>query len=489
MFFPLPLTPFEEYMLLDDQPAYPMSCFFMLKLQGRLNTAVFQSALQKILEHHPLLTCSVQEVKGEFFWKYIDTPLAVTRLAMDEERQFPPTKGIDLFREPALKVSVCNENIDPATAVLEGQTNIVFEVHHSACDAAGIVRFAEDVLCNYAFQRGFTDTQREAVEPGLLVRRGIFGKPRNSILRTLPKQFFGIFRAWTFLMNRVVPLTPVPIAQLSATYPRRLHVRQNTVIPAQAGIQTEEFNPDSLDPCLRRGDGKIEHANGVATYPAILHRDLTATETQEIQRRAKQLGITINDLFLCSTFEAMKNWQEQYHVTYRQSGHLRIAVPTNLRTAVDARMPAANIVSMVFLDRRPENIQSTETFYQGVHREMQHIKRCHLGWAFIHGLTVYRSVFGSFRKMMRPDRCWATATVTNLGRLFAAIPLPNREGYIQIDESLELTGIEASPPVRSQTAIGVCVMTHADRMTINLHYDSSLLTRSDAQTLLDNVVP
>jgi hypothetical protein len=35
-----------------------------------------------------------------------------------------------------------------------------------------------------------------------------------------------------------------------------LQVRQNTVIPAQAGIQTEEFNPDSLDPCLRRGDGK-----------------------------------------------------------------------------------------------------------------------------------------------------------------------------------------------------------------------------------------
>jgi hypothetical protein len=42
-----------------------------------------------------------------------------------------------------------------------------------------------------------------------------------------------------------------------------LHVRQNTVIPAQAGIQTEEFNPDSLAPCLRRGDGKTELANGV----------------------------------------------------------------------------------------------------------------------------------------------------------------------------------------------------------------------------------
>ena len=211
MFFPLRLTPFEEYMLLDDQPTYPMSCFFMLKLRGDFNVTVFQSALQNTLEHHPLLTCSVQNVKGIFFWKYIDTPLLIVRLPLDEERRFPPTKGIDLFREPALRITVCNKNTDPATVNLEDQTNIIFEVHHSACDAAGIVRFAEDALCDYAFRQGFTEAQREAVDPDLLSRRGTFGKPRNSILRMLPKQFFGICRAWTFLMNRVVALSPVII--------------------------------------------------------------------------------------------------------------------------------------------------------------------------------------------------------------------------------------------------------------------------------------
>jgi NRPS condensation-like uncharacterized protein len=208
---------------------------------------------------------------------------------------------------------------------------------------------------------------------------------------------------------------------------------------------------------------------------------------QNVQQKAKQLGITINDLFLCSTFAAMKNWQGQ-HVAAKKSGHLRIAVPTNLRTPVDVRMPAANIVSMVFLDRKPENIQLVESFYREVHCEMQHIKRCNLGWAFLHGLTVYRKVFGSFRKMMQPNRCWATATVTNLGRLFTDIPLPIREGRVQIDESLELIGIEASPPVRTQTAIGICAMTYADRMTINLHYDANVLTRSDALSILDDIV-
>ena len=442
MLFPLHLTPFEEYMLLDDQPAYPMSCFFMLKLQGQFNVAVFQSALQKTLENHPLLTCSAQEIKRKFFWINSDTAPTIVRLPMDVERRFPAAKGIDLFREPALNITICNDNTNPETVNLTGQTNIVFDVHHSACDAAGIVRFAEDVLYEYAQQRGFADAPREAVEPDLLPRRGKFGKSRNNVLRMLPKQFWGLFRAWTFLMNRVVPL--------------------ETEVPAKY--------------------------NGVpAKYPAILHRDLTATETQEVQQEAKQLGMTLNDWFLCSTFSAMKNWQEQ-HAAGKQRGHLRIAVPTNLRTPSDVRMPAANIVSMVFLDRKPENIQPTETFYQGVHREMQHIKRCNLGWAFIQGLTLYRHVFGSFRKMMRPDRCWATATVTNLGRLFVDVPLPKREGRIQIDESLELTGVEASPPVRAHTAIGICVMTYADCITINLHYDSHVMIGADAQSLLEHIV-
>ena len=221
-------------------------------------------------------------------------------------------------------------------------------------------------------------------------------------------------------------------------------------------------------------------------YPAILCRDLTEAETQNVQQKATQLGITINDLFLCTAFFAMKNWQEQ-HAAGGKKGNLRIAVPTNLRTPADAPMPAANIVSMVFIDRKPEKIQPVPAFYQGIHKEMRHIKRCNLGWAFIFGLTLYRRIFGSFRKMMHPEQCWATATVSNLGRLFAAVPLPMPEGRVQVDKSLELTGVEACPPVRSLTALGISVLTYAGCMTVNLHYDSGVLTRSDAQSILEEL--
>jgi len=431
-------------MLLDDQPAYPMSCFTMIKLRGRFNVTVFESALRKALEHHPLLTSLVAEAHGRFYWQNTGTMPDIIRLPLDEKRPFPASKGINLFRQPALKVTTCNDNVNPSEVDLDGQTNIIFEIHHSASDAVGIIRCIEDTLCGYARQTAFANVQREPVEPDLLVRRGRFGANANwgTILRTLPKQFWGLFRAWTFLLNRIVPLAPD---------------KPNTRAPTPA-----------------------------AGYPAILRRNFTATETLCVQLKAKQLGVTINDLLLCTVFLAMNHWREQ-HVTDRNKGFLRIAVPTNLRTPADDRMPAANIVSMVFLDRKPEQILDTESFYQGVCREMRHIKQCHLGWAFIHGLTVYRWIFGSFYKMTQKDQCWTTATVTNLGRLFTETPLPMRDGRVQIGESLELIGIEASPPVRPQTALGISVVTYAGCMTINLHYDSRILTHSDAQSILDGL--
>ena len=429
-------------MLVDDQPAYPMSCFFMIKLRGGFSVSVFEAALQQALVNHPFLTSSVTEANGQFHWQNTEKMPDVIRLPLDKERRFPISKGIHLFREPALKVAICNENTDPEKVELDGRTNITFEVHHSASDAAGIVRFIEDILCEYARLTGFADTERESIEPALLVRRGIFGQKRGTILRILAERFCGLRRAWKFLMHRIVPLTPKK--------PDR-----DTAMPA-------------------------------VDYPAILHRDLTARETQSVQQKAKQFGVTINDLFLCAAFFAMKNWREQ-HVTDARRGYFRIALPINLRTPADDRMPAANIVSMVFLDRKPTEIRDSQSLYRSVYLETQHVKRYNLGWTFIRGLTIYQRIFGSFRKMVQQDRCWATATVTNLGRLFADIPLPKREERVQVDTSLELIGVEASPPVRPWTALGIGVLTYAGCMTINLHYDSAVLTHSDAQSILDSI--
>ena len=443
----LRLTPFEEYMLADNLPAYPMCCFIKIKLQGQFNVAVFEAALQRTLENQPLLTGSVTERNGKYYWRKADTFPAVSRASLDENRpvgedgntarQFPRSNGIDLFNEPALKITICNANADSAKVLLNGRTEIVFEVHHSASDALGLLRFMEDTLCQYAQAVGFAAAKRKQVEPDLLVRRGLPRHSYRNMLQILAKQLHGLRRAWKFLTYRVTPLT--------ATKPADL----------------QKLCED---------------------YPAILFRELSESQTQDAVQKAKELGITLNELFLCSAFFAMKNWQNMPF-----GRNLRIAVPINLRTPADELMPAANIVSMVFLDRKSKDIRPVQTFYDGIHHEMSHIKRHNLGWALIRGLTIYRRVFGNYRKMMHPDRCWTTATVSNLGKVFANTPLPKLNGNVLIDHSLELLGVEASPPVRSSTALGICMMTYADRLTINLHYDAAVLTQADGERIVDDI--
>ncbi|MDR3233397.1 MAG: hypothetical protein LBT46_07020, partial [Planctomycetaceae bacterium] len=329
-------------------------------------------------------------------------------------------------------------------------TQVTVEIHHSACDAAGAFRFIEDIFCQYARQQGTldTDVRREEVKAELLNRRGKYGLTPAAWLRIFPKQFWGLTRAWMFFFNRVRPLIPVKVL-LDAPKPHRL-------------------------------------------FPAAVSKVFDEQETRQIHRRTRDAGLTLNDAALAATFLSMKNFDTCNAAASAhqaaQAGYWRIAVPTNLRTDGDRLMPAANIVSMVFIDRKTYKITDTEAFRCGIHREMQYIKRCHLGLALIHGLRIYRCLFGNFTKMIRRDKCWTTATVSNIGVLFDKLPFPKKDGRIQLGDNLELFSVSSVPPIRPQTLLGVCVLTYANRMSVCVHYDTAVLTQSEAEKLLAGIV-
>jgi NRPS condensation-like uncharacterized protein len=435
------LTAFEEYMLLDSHPAYPMSCFIGLTFKGNFDLVTFTAAANAAVQLHPLLTSTAEQMpNGYFRWIQHQTPITINEKPFDQNRHFPAATGIDIFKEPPMKMTVCREN--------EQTAYVGVEIHHAACDAAGCSRFLEDMFVEYAKRNGMTVTaEREAVKPELLPKRGIYGLTLATLLRTFPRQLWGLTRAWMFLFNRIKPLVAAPVLS-------DLHTP-----------------PDS--------------------FPAVLAKTFTEEETLQIRRQAKTAGETLNDVAVIAVFEAMKRVAGDSDSLATRNpqlaapGYFRIAVPTNLRTEDDRLMPAANIVSMVFIDRKPNRIADTASFRNGICRELRHIKRCRLGLALIHGLRVYRRVFGSFTKMIRPEKCWATVTVSNLGVLFAEVPLPRQNGKIQFGNGLELAEICSVPPIRPQTVFGLCVLTYAGKLSINVHYDSSVLTQSDAERFLD----
>jgi NRPS condensation-like uncharacterized protein len=427
------LTPFEEYMLVDNHPVYPMSCFMQLRFHGRFDIEFLSKSLQNVLKVHPLL-CSVTEKtpSGRFCWKPFEGTIEIRRGTFHAE-------GIRLEHEPALKITL-EEQTDQ-------QSDLWFEVHHSASDAVGMQRFIEDLLIEYSVQKGFLTSEifppREPADPVLLQHRGNYGQTFGTFFRNLPRQIWGLERARTFLFNRIVSLV----------------------------TQKPDLSK-SLPP---------------AGYPAIFRRELSEDETKKVRTFAKSEKVTINDFLLRSVFLTMNDWRQQ-EKTDGHEGRLRVAVPTNLRTPKDYLMPAANIVSMVFLDRKPNCIRNDLSFLQKIHREMRHIKNCNLGLALIYGLTVYRKLFGSYKKMINQNRCWTTATVSNLGLLFHQTPCPCRNNHLLFDKELELLEIHSVPPIRPQTVLGVCASSYANRLTIDMQYDSELLNTTQAKKLFDLLI-
>ena len=458
----LRLTPFEEYMLLDNHPVYPMSCFVIFRLRGECNRQFLRESVSATLLRHPLLACSVEETaRGEFYWKPNDHPNVLTFADPSEkiENSFTPpfsVRGIDLFHEPAIKLTLWTADKETeddlespiphvsARPQKAAETFLFVEVHHSATDAAGAFLFLKDLLTEYAVRSGAIpqDTPRHSFDPTLLEQRGKYGRTFGTALRTLPQQLWGLTRAWKFLMNRPLPLVP--------------------------------FKPN-----LRKG----EPAKG---FPTLLFKEFNEADTQRIRARGKKQGVTINDLLLQATFSAMETCRQRWNIRLEHSsGQLRLAVATDLRTPALADISAANIVSMVFLDRKPKNIRNDDTFLHGIHREMAHIKRCNLGLAFIHGLTIYKKLFGDFRKMIDQNRCWTTGTVSNLGPLFVDAPfLATEEKHLRIGD-MELINIYAVPPIRPQSVFGACLSTYAGRLSLTFQYDTEALTRQQARELFD----
>ncbi len=446
-----PLTPFEEYMLVDSHPAYPMSCFMFFRLKGVLDQDVFRHALQAALKRHPLLRslvlCSFgkQTPSGQLNWVSSDEEPEVA-VFFTKKSVHPPAKGIDLFQSPGLIISVL---LDESA----GQCLLRFEFHHSVSDGIGMLRFFEDAFVEYAALRGFPlpnaapEVSLELLKTRCTLRgtgeshsgRRGFRRFLSPILKKPLKYFREFHRAKHFLWHRVDPLVPQ--------------------------------KPD------------LARTTPPADFPALLSHHWSHAETQKMIERTKQQGLTLNDWVLRATYLAIRDWQKNENIPPGK-GYLRLAVPTNLRTEADKMMPAANIVSMVFIDRKIKEIGEGKKFAFGLHREMHHVKRYNLGWAMIHGLALFRRFLGGIQRMVNQNRCWATATVTNLGICWKESPFPKRDGRLQLDSNLELTELDIVPPVRPQTALGICLHSYADQLRISMQYDTTLLKNEQARKLL-----
>ena len=197
---PLPLAAFEEYMLRDDRPKYPMSMFARLRFAGQLDRRATTEALETVVARHPLLRAKVRKTRaGRLEWiAAADRPLSLPWIDGPEDDRLPLMRPIDLFSEPGLR----------AWATADSQrSSLVLQVHHATCDGKAVFGVLDDFLRSYAHVSAGKQSRiaMSTCNPETLPGRGRFGLTVWKYLCMLPAQLMGLSRIRMFFMQRPVP--------------------------------------------------------------------------------------------------------------------------------------------------------------------------------------------------------------------------------------------------------------------------------------------
>ncbi|MDR1958628.1 MAG: WS/DGAT domain-containing protein [Planctomycetaceae bacterium] len=426
---PLPFSIFEKYMLLDDRPAYPMDSFRFLRFSGRLNLSQFKESIAATVRLHPLLRSVARKVRhGNFVWEEVEHPLFFRQIQGPLATRFPSPEAIDLFNEPGFKTYFVEE---------KDSCSVLFQLHHSVSDGIGEMGVIVDILSDYAVRHkgGLPPPNPRKLDPSLLPLRGSSGL-------TLAKYFRFYFP------------TAITTFQLLFHFPAPLshHAPLNTEI-------------------------------GTKDYLAFCVDELTPEETKIYFARAKTHRVTVNDLLLRDLFLAMGNWRKKW-VAPGNHPWLRVSMPMNLRTEQLKNMPAANAVTMLFLDRKERDFSDPDQLLQGIHRETDWIKRTEQKHVLLLSLRICNLLPGGIARELKSPKCRATSVLSNLGRVFESLPFPRQpDGRLIVGDAV-LEEVDATPPIRSGTLISLSALTYAGRLRLTLRYDAKNMTAEQANDLL-----
>lgn len=426
---PLPLKPFEDYMLADDRPAYPMEFFMRLRFAGRFDRAALEAALATALSRHPLLTAVVQSRGRKHFWH--PAPAAPVIQWKDEEPSdaIPNLDALDITTTAGMRV-----------VALAGsqRTDLVLQCHHVCVDGIGCLGFIEDWLILYAQSQGVLPGEAlPAIDLQQLRHRGMPTLTAGRWLKALGGQAMGLPGICRFLFRKCDPLVERPLWA-----------------------------------------GDRDRPQG---YPSFLTHRLTEPETAAVIGAARSRGVTVNDLLVREFLRALGR---QYSLSSSGQPCLRACVPVNLRAAeAGRRLSAANGMTFVFLNCGLPEIQDPERLVTWIHHQMQKIKRWSLGLTFPLSLALCQKL-GILPWMCRRNRCLSTGVIANLGLLLTHNPLANEHGRLVIGDVV-LETVEPLSTWRPLTSVAIAALTYAGRLSLTLHYDQRVLSPDEATEFFD----
>lgn len=426
MTFPLPLTPFEEYALRDGTSSHPMEFFYRLTFDGPLDPGAVATAAREAFRRHPLLAACIDERPGRTP-RFVVAGPAEPVIVIDGSAGLPPIPALDTARGPLARLLIVER--------ADGQADILAQFHHVACDGLGALAFLGDFSAILDATLRGDRLPADTANPLLLRGRGRYGLDSWKLVRSLPSQARGLEGVWKFLTHRPVRLAP--------------HTSTD---------QSQGFH-------------RLQRATA----------DFQGDDVRGLRRAATDAGVSLNEFAAAALLGAIADALPASACSAARD-RVRLSIPMNMRRPADRHMPAANVVSMVFLDRAPAEIASP-ALAGSLHDEMQLIKRLGLGMTFLFTLAVARCLPGGIARLVGDRSTAATALFTNLGRILSR-HVDERGGCVRVG-ARRLIGVEPLAPLRRGTALAMAAVEYSGTLSFTLRTDPHSIDAATTAALRD----
>lgn len=437
--FPLHLSPFENYMLCDDHPDFPMAFIIQHEYSGDLDRNAFEIALEETLERHPFFRAIIRPAKQQrdCWVKAGDRKPEVNWGELGEPIELPEGEHLDIRNKIGLRIWI-RKNRQRAF--------VVWQFHHAVCDGIGAYEFMGDVLWSYSRQT--CDNPPNA--PVDLPAQGLKGRGLGNLEKYLDKTKWDLFKetSWGEL-SRYVFQKIAPLAQVRKA-------------------------PASDKP--------------LALFPGFHSFDFDKQQYRAIRLAAQDRGQTTNELLLEHLFYSLERWNKEHEPSHK-CGTIGVLLPMDLREVNDKKMPAANHVTYAFLRRNPKEFVDKQKFASGLRKELLSLKHER------HDTKFMNLIFRGWKfpklthKVLGFHRCFATAVLSHIGdptKRFH-VEFPREKGALRVGNLL-LEDISGVPPMRSKTYVTIAIVTYRRVLKICLRCHPNMFSDEDAQKFLDTYV-
>ena len=427
-----------------------MTCHIRFWFKGKLLRDPFEKSLHMALKRHPLLSAILDETG---VWPFKKNVFRTVPIFMDEILDW--TSGLSAEHDKD-RVPLNDLRVKFLVRVSDTESLIAIRFHHSVCDGIGIFQFMEDLMLVYDNEVSYSSHELPTLDPKLLTRRTDIGLS--------PTDWFQRLHLDVKRMSKFFLKLPTTLASSSISMSSSLSHLRSTFTPKTLSTAKLHFDRTGL---------KLNSDPGDALRSTVPESDIsTALES------AKKSSVTLNELMIARLLKHCLDWNRARNIPVRTIRPFRMNVPISLRTPAEDKMPAANFVSMVFLDRGAAIIENEVQLMKSVAEEMQQVKEDRMGLTLILAvwLLMKLKVFGF---ILRHSPCMTTIGLTNLGRPFQKFVL-NKDGFVKTG-GVTLVGLDTFPPVRNGTRATISVNRYGGRLSVTTRYDATSWTKTDAE--------